>query len=84
MKNNVKLIRMQKTGFGWWMLNNMDERGWTCTDVAEKLHTTRQNVCNHTYGRVKPSYTMVVAYCWLFDMNNSPNEIWEIVQKEFP
>lgn len=82
MRNNVKRIRMQKTGFGWWMLNNMDERGWSCTDVAEKLHTTRQSVNNHTYGKNKPSYMQVVAYCWVFDFKDNPDDIWELVQGE--
>lgn len=43
-----------KTLFGKWLLDNMLANEWTCTDVAEKLHTSRQNVCFHVTGKTKP------------------------------
>lgn len=61
--------------FGRWLHTNMLKNGWTCGDVAERLHTTRQCVRNHINGATPPSYVWVVAYCYLF--GDDPNRFWK-------
>lgn len=67
-----------KNDFGKWLLDSMIKNEFTCSDIANKLHTTRQAVRNHVNGIVLPSYVWVIAYCSLFDEN--PDDIWELVQ----
>ena len=80
--DKIRQIRKDRTGFGWWLLDNMDRRAWSCRDVAERLHTTRQNIRNHIISVTKPSYSQIIAYCWLFDFESDPNEIWSMIEGE--
>ena len=69
-----------KNDFGNWLLNNILENNMTCSDVANRLLTTRQCVRNHINGDVVPSYVWVIAYCSLF--NDNPTIIWKMVKRD--
>lgn len=71
-----------KTTFGRWLLEGMIVAGWTCSDVANKLKTTRQCVRNHINGTTKPSFVWVIAYCYMFDVPEHIDDIWCMVCKE--
>ena len=72
--------KMPDTKFGSWLFSNMKARNYSCTMVAQKLHTTRQAVRNHVVGINKPSYVWIMAYCQIFNCN--PDKVWEMITKE--
>lgn len=69
---------MEYDDFGIWLTTNRMEYGWTMTDVAKKLHTTKQTVSNHTCGRTKVPFVYIIAYCSLFGNKDDPEEIWKL------
>lgn len=71
-----------KTKFGRWLLNRMNETGFTCADVARELGTTRESVWNHITGVADPSFVWVVAYCWLFNSLENLNNIWYLTMEK--
>lgn len=71
-----------KTKFGRWLLNEMINNEFTCTDVAKRLRTTRQNVRNHIIGVSNPSFAYVIAYCWLFNTIEYLDDIWILTMEE--
>lgn len=80
MKHTSKM--KPKTKFGMWLLNMMMESEYSCEDVAKKLGTTRQSVRNHITGVINPTFVWVIAYCWLFNVMDDLNDIWNLTMEE--
>lgn len=71
-----------KTKFGRWLLDEMNDSGYSCQDVAKELMTTRQNVRHHINGITEPSFAWVIAYCWLFDKMEYLDVVYGLIKKE--
>ena len=69
-----------KTRFGKWLYLQMVERDLNCTEVANRLHVTKQIVAMHIGGHHLPNYPFVVAYCMIFGGN--PEGIWKLVESD--
>lgn len=69
-----------RNDFGLWLNQNMLRIGMTQTDVAKKLHVSRQSVTGHSTGMVKPTFQNVVSYCWVFGNKDDPEEVWKLVE----
>ena len=72
-----------RTQFGAWLASNIGFKKWTQAEVAKRLHVSRAHVNNHVTGLTAPTYINVVAYCWLFGVNDDPEEIWKLKDEEF-
>lgn len=70
-----------KTKFQKWMYENMYNLDLSMTDVADKLHMTRQNVSYHYRKGKDISYVNILGYCKAFGYNN-PDEIYEYLSSE--
>ena len=71
-----------RTKFGDWMAQNLFRTGMTLREVAEKLHISRVSISGHLNGSHDPTFKDVVAYCWLFDSTDDPNDIYKLVKEE--
>lgn len=71
-----------KTSFGRWLKCEIIHNGWSCKNVAEELHITKQSVAYHINGKSKPSYPNVIAYCYLFDQLQNLDRIWKMTEEE--
>lgn len=71
-----------KTSFGRWLKYETIHNGWSCKNVAEELRVTKQTVASHINGSIRPSYSMVIAYCYLFDQLQNLERIWRMVDEE--
>ena len=69
-----------RTEFGKWLHASMMNRQLDCTDVSQKIHTTRQTVAYHVSGHTKPNYPFVAAYCSV--VGGNPEEIWKLVEQD--
>lgn len=69
-----------ETEFGNWLYSKMVENDLTCTDVAEKLHVSKQTIAYHTNGKVCPNYPFVLAYNTIF--GDDVDEVWNMVLRD--
>lgn len=67
------------TKFGEWLDIQMCEHNMGGREIADKLHYVYQTVYRHRLGIYRPTFTDVVAYCWLFGSNDDPETIWKMV-----
>lgn len=59
-----------KTDFQKWFFDNLIENDLTMSDVASKLHTSRQTVSNHYRNSKSVSYCDIIGYCIVFKTGN--------------
>ena len=68
--------------FGEWLAQNLFRTGMTLREVAGKLHVSRVSISEHLNGRHNQTFRDVIAYCWLFDSTDDPNDIYKLVKEE--
>lgn len=69
--------------FGTWLCNRILWNNRTVEECAEMLHITRACVSQHLHKRSKPTFPMVVGYCWIFNMEDDPKHIWKFVEEDW-
>lgn len=57
-------LRVNANGkFGTWLAENMRQRSYTCIDMANLLHVSRQRIVQHIRRETRVDFPNVVAYC---------------------
>lgn len=67
------------TKFGEWLNCQMESHDMGVVDVAEKLHCSHATIIHHRTGKRHPTFSDVVAYCWMFDCIHCVEEIWGMI-----
>lgn len=67
------------TKFGEWLDLRMRIHDMSALEVAEKLHCCHSAVYHHRTGRQRPTFSDVVAYCWVFGCTDNPETVWKMV-----
>lgn len=70
------------TEFGKWLYSNMIANDMSCTDLAHRLHVTKQTVVYHINGISYPNYPFVLAYCLVLGDDHNIDSIWEMVLRD--
>lgn len=65
--------------FGKWLYEKMIEHDCGVYELAENLRIAPRTIYHHLKGTAKPSFTSVVAYCWYFNDESQPQDIWEMI-----
>ena len=79
---NGKRAANPRNKFAQWLVEHIDASGLTYADVGKKLHVGRTAISGHATGLSKPTFMNVVAYCWLFGVQDDPEEIWNLQKDE--
>ena len=67
-----------RTKFGEWLDHKMYTYYMNAVEVANKLHCTRSIVCEHRMGNKRPTFSDIIAYCWVFYCKEDPELIWKM------
>lgn len=67
------------TEFGKWLDLRMRIHNVSALEVAKKLHCVQSAVYHHRTGRQRPTFSDVVAYCWVFNCKDDPEKVWAMV-----
>lgn len=65
-----------ETKFQIWMYENMYKNNLSMTDIADKLHMTKQNVSHHYKKGKDISYVNILGYCKVFGIDD-PDKVYE-------
>lgn len=68
-----------RTKFGEWLDQWMQMLNMSGLEVADKLHCTESIISYHRSGKKRPTFSDIVAYCWVFGCNEDPETIWKMV-----
>ena len=66
------------TEFGKWLDLRLRIHNKSVTEVANMLHCGHSIVCHHRSGRQRPTFSDVVAYCWVFGCKDDPEWVWKM------
>lgn len=66
------------TKFGEWLNTQMRDYDMGGREVAEKLHMAYPTIYRHRLGIYHPTFTDVIAYCWVFNCDDDPETIWKM------
>ena len=67
------------TKFGAWLDDKMYKYDMSAPDIANKLHCSQGAIYHHRTGIQRPTFSDIVAYCWVFKCFENPEEIWKLV-----
>lgn len=73
-----KLQNKPATKFGEWLDVRMCERDIGGLAVANALHCSEAIISKHRSGKRRPTFSDVVAYCWLFGYPDDPETVWKL------
>lgn len=77
------ILRVAVNGkFGRWLYKNLRETDCSINELAEALRMAPKTIYRHLNGKMKPSFTSVVAYCWYFENDDYPEDIWDMVKED--
>ena len=62
-----------------WLNNQMCMNNMSAIAVAKELHCSSSAVYHHRDGRQRPTFSDVIAYCWLFKCKEEPETIWKMI-----
>lgn len=66
------------TKFAKWLDRQMCMYNMGGQEVADALHCSLGAVSYHRTGKCHPTFSDVVAYCWLFKSKEDPESIWKM------
>lgn len=67
------------TKFGQWLDLRMRIHDMNALTIAEKLHCSYSTIYYQRSGRQRPTFSDIVAYCWLFGCPDDPETVWQMV-----
>ena len=65
-----------------WLVDVLNTNNLNCTQLAKLLHVSKQTTCAWVQGQYEPSYTTIIAICYLLKLKDDPNEIFEKMKGE--
>lgn len=72
-----------KGKFGSFLASKMIEQNCTVKRLAEKLRLTEATVFGTIRMIRRPSFPLVVAYCWALNIEENPEDIYTLVEEDW-
>lgn len=69
--------------FQKWLSENMNKFGWNLGDLAKILESDQWCISKILHAKHKPHKATVIALCWVFGMNDDPEDIWGLVKEDW-
>lgn len=69
--------------FGAWLEEMLYASDMLVKDVAKGIGVKPMAVSNHLHLRTRPTFPMVVAYCWFFGNVANPLQVWTFVERDW-
>lgn len=69
--------------FGNWLYDNVIRTDKSITEIAIDLMMDNHMIGKHIAKKGKPRFATIIAYCWYFDNNDDPYDIWNLVEKDY-
>lgn len=66
------------TEFGKWLDTRMQSCNMSALEIASKLHCGHSVIYHHRSGRGRPTFSDVIAYCWVFKCPDDPEVVWKM------
>lgn len=66
--------------FSKWLEHSMRETNASKANIVRVLKINYRTINGHLSGEKKPTFCMVVAYCWYFNSKDNPEDIWNLVE----
>lgn len=64
-----------------WLAGVLNLCGVSQSELADRLHTTRQSVCKLLNGQTKMTFCKVVAVCYVCGLTDDPEAIWHSIEQ---
>lgn len=64
-----------------WLTNALNERQITVSELARRMHVTRQMVYNLLHGHQRMTFLHVIAICYLLKLEDDPKEIYKQINE---
>lgn len=75
---------MKEWHFGEWLRKNIYALNLkSMEDFANKIYYSRDTVYRHLRGKTKPTFGVLMTYCWAFDCIDQVEELWGKVCEEY-
>lgn len=68
--------------FGTWLESKLYETDMLVKDVAIGIGVRPETVSNHLHGKTRPTFTIIVAYCWFFGNKDNPAQVWRLIERD--
>lgn len=62
-----------------WVCKVLNQCKFTQTELAKRLHCTRQMVSNLVNGRNNMTFDKVCAICYVTGIHDDPEEVWNAI-----
>ena len=59
-----------------WLCRVLNMCGMTQSEIADKLHTTRQSINKLVNGNTELTFDKICAICWACDLGENPDKIY--------
>lgn len=75
------MLKKPETKFQKWFYEQLYKNYMNNSQVAEKLHVTRQVISVQYLRGTRPSYLWILGYCKVFNIDN-PDKVYEELEDE--
>lgn len=65
-----------------WLFTVMNRSHTNMTGLADKLHMSRQNISALINRRSGISFVVIVAICYLCDIDDDPEQVWKAIKED--